>query len=128
MSVTGNSGTVVPSWFVFIPPSSSSVHKYFSPRLDCYSFDIPNRAEDEEGLYEAVNWINKLISTEETEHNIPSNRIIIGGLSQGGAVSFLTAITIKKPLAGLFALSAYIPLRRKTPEVILAYSHNLKSY
>lgn len=104
------------------PPSLSfSVHEYL-PRFDCYSFDIPNRQEDEEGLYRAVNWINKLISIEETEHNISPNRIIIGGLSQGGAVSLLTTITIKKPLAGLFALSTYIPLRRKTPEVILAIS------
>ena len=70
MSVTGKSGTVMPSWFVFFPPSSSSVHKYFSPRFDCYSFDIPNHAEDEEGLYEAVNWINKLISTEEKLNTI----------------------------------------------------------
>jgi lysophospholipase I len=77
--------------------------------------------EDEEGLYRAVNWINKLISIEETEHNIPPERIIIGGLSQGGAVSLLTTITIKKPLAGLFALSTYIPLRRKTLEVYSCY-------
>ena len=82
-------------------------------RFDCYSFDYPNREEDEEGLYRAVNWINKLISIEETEHNIPSSQIIIGGLSQGGAVSLLTTITTKKPLAGLFALSTYIPLRKK---------------
>jgi len=107
MSVTGNSGKVMPSWF------------------DCYSFDIPNRAEDEEGLYRAVNWINKLISIEETEHNIPPNRIIIGGLSQGGAVSLLTTITIKKPLAGLFALSTYIPLRRKTPEILTPFAKQI---
>lgn len=99
------------------PPLSFSVHIGISSRFDCYSFDIPNREEDEEGLYRAVNWINKIISIEETEHNIPSDRIIIGGLSQGGAVSLLTTITIKKPLAGLFALSTYIPLRRKTLEV-----------
>lgn len=100
------------------------MHKYFS-RFDCYSFDIPNRAEDEEGLYRAVNWINKLISIEETEYNISPNRIIIGGLSQGGAVSLLTTITSKKPLAGLFALSTYVPLRRKTPEDILVVSLSL---
>ena len=104
-----------------LPPSPFRSDNFFS-RFDCYSFDIPNRAEDEEGLYRAVNWINNLISIEETEYNIPPNRIIIGGLSQGGAVSLLTTITIEKPLAGLFALSTYIPLRRKTPEVILAKS------
>ena len=118
MPVTGNSGMIMPSWFAwfFSQPRSRCISIFFS-RFDCYSFDIPNRPEDEEGLYRAVNWINKLISIEETEHNIPPNRIIIGGLSQGGAVSLLTTITTKKPLAGLFALSTYVPLRRKTPEV-----------
>ena len=121
MSVTGNSGNVMPSWFVPFPFLPFVIIVSFS-RFDCYSFDIPNRAEDEDGLYRAVNWINTLISIEETEHNIPPNRIIIGGLSQGGAVSLLTTITTKKPLAGLFALSTYVPLRRKTSEVILAIS------
>ena len=86
-------------------------------RFDYYSFDIQNRTEDEEGLLKAVNWINELISIEETQHNIPPERIIIGGLSQGGAVALLTSITIKKPLAGLFALSTYVPLRGKVSEV-----------
>lgn len=104
------------------PPTLFVLISMIFSRFDCYSFDIPNRADDEEGLYRAVNWINELISIEETEHNIPPNRIIIGGLSQGGAVSLLTTITIKKPLAGLFALSTYVPLRTKTPEVILAIS------
>jgi lysophospholipase I len=74
-------------------------------------------------LYRAVNWINNFISIEETQHNIPPERIIIGGLSQGGAVALLTSITIKKPLAGLFALSTYVPLRKKTPEVIFYFHH-----
>lgn len=88
-------------------------------RFNYYSFDIPNRAEDEKGLYDAVKWINELISLEETKYKIPPERIIIGGLSQGGALSLLTSITAKKPLAGLFALSTYVPLRKKIPEVIL---------
>ena len=126
MSVTGNSGLVMPSWFVWSSPPRFRCISIFS-RFDCYSFDIPNRAEDEEGLYRAVNWINKLISIEETEHNIPPKRIIIGGLSQGGAVSLLITITTKKPLADLFALSTYVPLRRKTSEVAITIPFNLKS-
>ncbi|KAF8800237.1 Phospholipase/carboxylesterase [Phlegmacium glaucopus] len=100
MVVTGFGKSIIPSWF------------------DCYSFDIPDRAEDEKGLYNAVKWVNEFISIEETQHHIPPERIIIGGLSQGGAVSLLTSITIKKPIAGLFALSTYIPLRNKTPEIL----------
>ncbi|KAH9476899.1 Acyl-protein thioesterase 1 [Psilocybe cubensis] len=95
MSVTGMQGRVMPSW------------------ADVYSFDYINRQEDEDGLMRAVSWIKHLIRIEETEHNIPSKRIIIGGLSQGGSISILTAITTEKPLGGLFALSTYVPLRRK---------------
>jgi len=107
MAVTGLNREIMPSWF------------------DYYSFDIPNRAEDEKGLYSAVAWVNELISIEETQHHIPPERIIIGGLSQGGAVSLLTSITIQKPLAGLFALSTYIPLRKKTPEILTPFAKQI---
>jgi len=99
MPVTGNGGAVMNSWF------------------DCYSFDIANRREDEVGLYRVVEQINDIISTEENASKIPSHRIIVGGLSQGSAVSILTALTTQRPLAGVFILSGYVPLRKKTKEI-----------
>ncbi|RDB17778.1 Acyl-protein thioesterase 1 [Hypsizygus marmoreus] len=99
MTVTGGGGTSMNSWF------------------DCLSFDIPNRTEDEPGLYRAVEKINNMISMEEQDSKIPSNRIVVGGISQGSAVSLLTALTTKRPLAGIFVLSGYIPLRKKTKEI-----------
>ncbi|KAF9458712.1 acyl-protein thioesterase 1 [Collybia nuda] len=98
MPVTGNRGAIMPSWF------------------DCYSFDIPNRSEDEEGLYKAVALINDIITREERS-GVPSHRIIVGGLSQGSAVSMLLGLTTQRPLAGVFILSGYIPLRRKVKEI-----------
>jgi predicted esterase len=95
-------------------------------RFDCYSFDIPNRPEDEEGLYRAVGHINELVSLEMKNNNIPSDRIIIGGISQGSAVSILTALTSTRPFAGVFILSGYIPLRKKAKEAgpFLCYFNN----
>ncbi|KAF8962204.1 Phospholipase/carboxylesterase/thioesterase [Flammula alnicola] len=107
MSVTGMKGRTIPCWF------------------DVYSFDYVNRPEDEKGLYRAVGFINELISKEEKEYNIPSNRIIVGGLSQGGAVSIFTALTTERPLAGLFPLSTYIPLRKKVPEIATAFAKRI---
>jgi len=92
---------------------SNSIHR----RFDCYSFDHATRKEDEPGLYQSAKWMHDLITKEEQEHGIPSNRIVIGGLSQGGSVAIMTALTTEKPLGGLFALSTYVPLRRKTAEV-----------
>ncbi|KAF8637099.1 hypothetical protein AX17_003004 [Amanita inopinata Kibby_2008] len=98
MPVTGNGRKVMPSWF------------------DCLSFDIANRSEDEEGLFKAAGWVNEIIAAEK-KSGIPPNRIIIGGLSQGGALALLTGLTTSEPLAGVFLLSAYVPLRRKIKDI-----------
>lgn len=85
----------------------------FYHRFDLFSFDIPNRPEDETGLFAAVRQINKLIDAE-IESGIPPHRVIVGGLSQGAALSVLTGLATDRKLAGIFALSGYIPLRGKT--------------
>ncbi|KAF8064287.1 acyl-protein thioesterase 1 [Lyophyllum atratum] len=99
MIVTGARKATMNSWF------------------DCFSFDIENRKEDEPGLYRAVEQINDIISSEEHEYGIPSNRIMVGGISQGSAVALLTALTTKRPLAGVFVLAGYVPLRKKIKEI-----------
>ena len=45
----------------------------------------------------------------------PSNRIILGGFSQGGALALYSAFTYPKPLAGVMALSCWLPLRDEFP-------------
>jgi len=92
--------------------SLNSVHL----RYDLNSFNHATRKEDEVGLYRSAKWMHDLITREELEHGIPSNRIIIGGISQGGAAATMTALTTEKPLAGLFSLSSFIPLRKKITE------------
>lgn len=41
----------------------------------------------------------------EVKQGIPSNRIIVGGFSQGGGLAIYSALTYDKPLAGVIALS-----------------------
>ena len=45
---------------------------------------------------------------EQIEGGIPSERIVVGGFSQGGVVSLLTGLTSKRKLAGVIALSCYL--------------------
>ncbi|KAF8961661.1 Phospholipase/Carboxylesterase-domain-containing protein, partial [Flammula alnicola] len=96
--------------------------------FDCYSFDHATRVEDEDGLHRSVKWINEIISKEETDYGIPSERIVVGGLSQGSATSVLTTITSERPIGGLFILSGYIPFRKKLSQIATSFSKNTPIY
>lgn len=57
-------------------------------------------------LLEVSESVKQLI-IEQEEKGIPSERVILIGFSQGGAVGYQTALRYEKPLAGLAALSTY---------------------
>jgi phospholipase/carboxylesterase len=65
--------------------------------------------EDERGLRESQKLIEELIVRENTR-GIPSSRIVLAGFSQGGVLTFQTGLRQSKPLAGLMALSSYVPM------------------
>ena len=90
MPVTCNGGYVMPSWY------------------DIFSLDINSRRVDEDGIRQSRQAIRQLIA-RENERGIPCSRIFIAGFSQGGAVAYTTALTHPEALAGLIALSTYIP-------------------
>jgi len=93
MPVTLNSGFQMPSWF------------------DLLSLD-PAGKEDEAGIKKAAQLVD-LIIEEELKTGIPSERIMIGGFSQGGALSLYTALHTKHKLAGVVALSCWFPLHKQ---------------
>lgn len=98
MAVTLNQGFRMPSWF------------------DLFTLD-ESGPEDERGIKEAAKLVHSLIDDEIENSNIPSERIAIGGFSQGGALALYSAFTYAKPLAGVMALSCWIPLRKTFPSV-----------
>ena len=65
---------------------------------------------DEAGLREAAAVIETLIAAEKAQ-GIGSRRIVIAGFSQGGALALHVALRHAEPLAGILALSAYLPLQ-----------------
>ncbi|XP_068840222.1 acyl-protein thioesterase 1 isoform X5 [Capricornis sumatraensis] len=89
--------------------------KYICP----HAFDIiglsPDSLEDETGIKQAAENVKALID-QEVKNGIPSNRIILGGFSQGGALSLYTALTTQQKLAGVTALSCWLPLRASFPQ------------
>ncbi|MDH5766383.1 MAG: alpha/beta hydrolase [Gammaproteobacteria bacterium] len=73
------------------------------------------KQEDRAGIEESEQQLLDLINNEITR-GIPAERIILAGFSQGGAIILYTGLRYKKPLAGLLALSTYLPLADSLPE------------
>lgn len=77
-----------------------------------YDFLSQDLAESEDLLQieESVAAIRRLLD-EQIEQGIPAERIVLAGFSQGGVIALLVALTDNKKLAGVLALSTYIPMR-----------------
>lgn len=70
--------------------------------------DLAGRA-DAEGVAESVATVDALVA-REGERGIPPARVLLAGFSQGGAITLAAGIGRSEPLAGLIALSTYLPL------------------
>lgn len=70
--------------------------------------DLNNRA-DETGVDESVAQVEALIA-REAERGVPASRLLLAGFSQGGAVALAAGLRREQPLAGLIALSTYLPM------------------
>lgn len=86
-------------------------------RFDLRSLD-PSGPEDEEGIRRAADMVHSLIA-EEVAAGISTKRIVLGGFSQGGALAMYSALTFPEPLAGVLALSSWLPLHQKFPDVCI---------
>ena len=91
MPVTCNGGYVMPAWY------------------DIISLAPHSREVDEAGIVTSRAAIRRLIE-RENQRGIPSARIFLAGFSQGGAVAYTTALTHPERLAGVIALSTYLPV------------------
>jgi predicted esterase len=112
--VTINQGYFMTAWCdlrVPFPIQLFFVNVTFSIRV-VDRFDVKgvdrNAEQDEEGIERAMECIRELIE-EENRIGIPRHRVLIGGFSQGGALSLFLAIKYRYSLAGVFALSSWLP-------------------
>jgi phospholipase/carboxylesterase len=75
---------------------------------DIANVDFAHRA-DEAGIGESIAQVLALID-REAERGIPASRLLLAGFSQGGAVALAAGLRRTEPLAGLVALSTYLPM------------------
>ncbi|MDH5190965.1 MAG: alpha/beta hydrolase [Gammaproteobacteria bacterium] len=91
--VTINGGYVMPAWY------------------DITSTEFIQE-EDEAGICSSAQLLENLIASE-IEQGVSEDRIILAGFSQGGAIVLHTGLRYAGRLAGIMALSTYLPLREK---------------
>lgn len=92
-SVSLNNGIQMPAWF------------------DIYGLD-ENSKEDTAGIKAISKEIDQLIA-QQIERGIHSDRIILAGFSQGGALALYTGLHSSFQLAGLLGISCYLPIRNE---------------
>ena len=88
--VTLNMGMIMPAWY------------------DIRETDL-RRECDEDGIRESSAQVAALIG-REIERGVPASRIVLAGFSQGGAIALQAGLRYPKQLAGIMALSTYLPL------------------
>jgi len=87
--ITVNFGMEIPGWY------------------DIVDFSGLASRQDRPGILNSRNVFTKFI-TDEIASGTPSNRIVLGGFSQGGAMSIFTGATMPDiKLGGVFGLSCY---------------------
>ncbi|MDH1316698.1 alpha/beta hydrolase [Shewanella xiamenensis] len=88
-AVTINGGYIMRAWY------------------DIKSMDLHDRA-DMQGVMASELSVQRLID-EQIAAGIPSERIVLAGFSQGGVMSLFTGLRYPQKLAGIMALSCYLP-------------------
>jgi len=90
MPVTVNGGYVMPAWYDILGPDLVS-------------------QQDAAGIQASERAIVALIA-QEVARGIPAERIVLAGFSQGCAMVLHTGLRLPQRLAGIMALSGYLPL------------------
>ncbi len=94
--VTINNGMVMRAWY------------------DILGADLARR-EDERGVRASQALVEALIAREKAR-GTPARRIVLAGFSQGGAIALQTGLRHPERLAGIMALSTYVPIAASLEE------------
>jgi phospholipase/carboxylesterase len=88
--ITINGGVPMPGWY------------------DIHGLDLATR-EDERGIRESAETITHLMDAECAK-GLDAQRVLLAGFSQGGAMALHCGLRYPQRLAGIMALSTYLPL------------------
>lgn len=97
-AVSLNGGMPMPSWF------------------DLHGLD-ENAVIDADGISAGVARVERIIDAV-VAGGIPAERVVVAGFSQGGALALTTALRSTRRLAGVVALSTWLPLYSQYPALL----------
>ena len=111
----------VPVRFVFphAPIRPVTINQGMRMRAWYDIFQFGGGPEDEAGIRDSQKIVENLIEAEK------GKKIVLAGFSQGGAIVLQTALRHGKPLAGVLALSTYLPLHTTIDKEALQESKNV---
>ena len=89
-AVTINGGVVMRAWF------------------DIYDVNLTSDSIDHDQFLESAGMLTALIENE-LQSGVASDRILLAGFSQGGAIVLHTGLHYEKQLAGILAMSMHLP-------------------
>lgn len=95
MPITLNGGYVMPAWY------------------DIMGVNLVDR-QDDRGIQKSE-WAITALINNEVARGIPFDRIVLAGFSQGCAMALHTGLRLPHQLAGIMALSGYLPLADRFP-------------
>lgn len=95
-AVTVNGGAVMRAWY------------------DILEMRIERRV-DEAGVRASETDLRALLD-EQQRQGVAADRVVLAGFSQGGAIALHTALRLSQSVAGVLALSTYLPLAEQTPQ------------
>ncbi len=98
MPVTINNGHVMRAWY----------------DVSFGDLEGKTRQADERGVRASQAAVERLIARENAR-GVSSRNIVVAGFSQGGAIALQTGLRHPARLAGIMALSTYLPLAEKLP-------------
>mmetsp|Transcript_25665 Transcript_25665/g.68144 ORF Transcript_25665/g.68144 Transcript_25665/m.68144 type:complete len:332 (-) Transcript_25665:331-1326(-) len=99
--VSCNGGASMPSWF----------------DIDELPLGDRESAGAPKGIERSVSMVHAMLKQSEAL-GFPASRTVLGGFSQGAALSLLAGLTYEKPLAGIIALSGWAMRRSELPTLL----------
>ncbi|KAK8104007.1 acyl-protein thioesterase 1 [Apiospora kogelbergensis] len=107
--ITCNGGMRMPGWFDIFALGGRP--------------DDLRKNQDAKGIEVTRDYLRDLVKAE-MDGGIPAERIVLGGFSQGGAMSLMTGLTSNVKLGGIIGLSSWLPLDDKLPDYLKEYDLN----